>query len=148
MSVGRTPAPNAAARPSSIIKTLPIPASSAALSRARCSTCVTSETMLITAWSDIFEPPVFAFFTKWASIFLVRSKSPTTPPVSGAFTITSRPSRPVISAASWPKATISSVISLIATSDGSSSTTPRPLTAMIVLGRAEVDRHRIGNQFF
>ena len=44
------------------MKTLPMPASSAAFSSARCSTCVTSETMLITAWIEMFEPPRLRLF--------------------------------------------------------------------------------------
>src|SRR5262245_34383938 len=48
-------------------------------------------------------------------------------------TATSRASRPCILCASLPKAITSPVILLIATTEGSSTTTPRPRTAIIVL---------------
>ena len=41
--------------------------------------------------------------------------------------------RPIISFASWPTASTSSVRSLMATTDGSTSTTPRPFAQMSVL---------------
>src|SRR5215213_7456949 len=63
----------------------------------------------------------------------VLSKSATTPSTSGAMTVTSRASRPSILCASLPTAMTSPETLLTATTDGSSTTTPRPRTAMMVL---------------
>src|ERR1043165_4957585 len=110
-----------------------IRASSAALSNARCSTWVTSDSTLMIARRLKCDKPLRAERTKWSNIVRVRSKSATTPSTSGAITVTSRASRPCILCASLPTAITSPVTLLTATTDGSSTTTPRPRTAMIVL---------------
>src|ERR1051326_3058429 len=106
-------------------------ACSAAESRARCSTCVMPESTLITARRLKCEMPLRAARTKWSSMLRVRSKSATTPSTSGVTSVTSRDSRPSISCASRPKATASPESLLTATTAGSSTTTPRPSTAMM-----------------
>src|SRR5689334_8198919 len=79
------------------------------------------------------ERPLRADLTKKSSIVRVLSKSATTPSTSGAITVTSRASRPCILWASLPTAMTLPEILLTATTDGSSTTMPRPRTAMIVL---------------
>ena len=123
-----TPAPRAAARPSSIMHTRPMRASSAALSSARCSTWVVPDKTLISARRLKCETPLRALRTKCPSISFVLSKSATTPLSKGAMTVTSRASRPYICCASSPIAITSPVMALTATRDGSSTTTPRPRT--------------------
>ena len=78
------------------------------------------------------EPPV-RFLDEVLGIFFVSSRIADHSAYQRSPHDASRPSRPDMSPASCSNATISSVISLIATSEGSSRTTPRPFTAMIVL---------------
>src|SRR2546423_1553129 len=106
-------------------------ACSAAAKSARCSTCVMPESTLITARRLKCETPLLAARTKWSRSLRVRSKSATTPSMSGATRVTSRASRPSMSRASGPKATASPVSLLTATTAGSSTTTPRPRTEMM-----------------
>src|SRR6266536_683010 len=79
------------------------------------------------------EMPLRASCTKWSSMARVVSKSATTPSISGATTATSRASRPCIFCASNPTAITAPVTLFMAMTDGSSTITPRPRTAMIVL---------------
>src|SRR6185295_12115289 len=131
-SFTRTPAPKAAASPSSIITTRPMRACSAALTSARSSTWVTPDKTLIIARRLKYDLPPRAFRTKCASICFVLSKSATTPSSKGAITVTSRASRPDICCASIPIAITSPVLESTATSEGSSITIPRPRTEMMV----------------
>ena len=94
---------------------------------------VTPDKTLMIARRLTCEMPLRASLTKWSSIARVLSKSATTPSISGAITATSRASRPCIFRASFPTAITSPLTLLTATTDGWSTMTPRPRTAMMVL---------------
>src|SRR5215204_504523 len=126
------PAPIAAANGSSIVYAWRAPADSVASFTARSSTPVTPLGTQTTTLGPIRDRKILrwgcALRIKYASIFSVTSKSAITPSLRGRMATMLPGVRPSIRFAADPTATTLSVLVSIATTEGSESTIPCPLT--------------------
>ena len=131
-STGR-PAPIAAAIGSSIRYASRAPACCAASMTARFSTSVTPDGTPTTTRGRTNDFDRIALRIKYFSIACVTSKSAITPSFIGRIATIFPGVRPIICFASSPTASTSPESFLIATTEGSRSTIPRPLTCTNVL---------------
>ena len=123
-----SPAPIAAAIGSSMRYASRAPACCAASMTARFSTSVTPEGTPTTTRGRTNDLERIALRMKYFSIACVTSKSAMTPSFIGRMATMLPGVRPIICFASSPTARTSPVSLFIATTDGSRSTIPRPLT--------------------
>jgi hypothetical protein len=113
---------------SSMMKALRAPAEIVASSTARCSTPVMPEGTQTTTRGFASQARLWTFWMKYRNIFSVTSKSAMTPSFRGLIAMMWAGVRPIIRLASEPTARIAPVLVLIATTDGSLRTMPRPRT--------------------
>ena len=125
--IGR-PAPIAAAIGSSMMYARRLPAAIVASSTARCSTPVIPDGTQTTTRGFASNRRLCTRWMKYRSIFSVTSKSAITPSFNGRTAWIWLGVRPIIRLASAPTARMAPVRVLIATTDGSFRTTPRPRT--------------------
>ena len=127
------PAPIAAAMGSSMMIACRAPANSAASRTARCSTPVMPEGTQMTMRGFATQRPGLTFWMKYRSISSQTSKSAMTPSFNGRMAWMWLGVRPIIRLASNPTASGRPVLTLMATTDGSSRTMPCPRTYTRVL---------------
>src|SRR5215217_3906135 len=135
-SLTGNPAPIAAAKGSSMVNAWRAPADSVASLTARSSTPVTPLGTQTTTLGPIRDRKILrlgcALRIKYASIFSVTSKSAITPSFKGRMATMLPGVRPSIRFAAEPTATTLSAFVSIATTEGSESTIPCPLTNTLV----------------
>ena len=123
-----SPAPIAAAIGSSTMYARRAPAAIDASSTARCSTPVMPDGTQMTTRGFASRRRLCTRWMKYRSIFSVTSKSAMTPSFSGRTAWMCDGVRPIMRLASAPTARIAPVRVLMATTEGSFKTTPRPRT--------------------